>query len=108
MTERSCKTCAADSLTCEPKKKLEIFFESAGMNECFRSEKNEIMDIVGGVCGNYIKSEEKQIMKTESKKESIRDQILEMTAKRKGCKVSDLESKQDKHGNIHVRMKKDG
>jgi len=31
--------------------------------------------------------------------------ILEMTAKQKGCKVEDLESKVDKHGNVHVRIK---
>ncbi|KKL89077.1 hypothetical protein LCGC14_1918260 [marine sediment metagenome] len=38
-------------------------------------------------------------------KEQMRKEIVEMTANQKGCKVEDLESKVDKHGNVHVRIK---
>lgn len=31
--------------------------------------------------------------------------ILKMTAKKKGCKVSDLQWRRDEHGNIHIRRK---
>lgn len=41
-----------------------------------------------------------------SKQEQMRKEIVEMTARNKGCKVEDLESKVDKHGNVHVRRKK--
>lgn len=41
-----------------------------------------------------------------SQQEQMRKEIVEMTAKNKSCKVEDLESKVDKHGNVHVRRKK--
>lgn len=34
--------------------------------------------------------------------------ILQMTAEKKGCKVSDLQWKRDKWGNIHVRLREKG
>ena len=37
--------------------------------------------------------------------DSEAEAILEMTARRKGCKVEDLQYKRDKYGNIHVRRR---
>lgn len=34
--------------------------------------------------------------------------LLKMVAKKKKCKVSDLEWRRDKFGAIHIRKKKDG
>lgn len=31
--------------------------------------------------------------------------ILKMTAEKKGCKVSDLQWRRDKYGNIHIRKR---
>lgn len=36
------------------------------------------------------------------------NEILQMTAKKKHCKVEDLQWKADRHGNIHTRIRKNG
>ena len=38
-------------------------------------------------------------------KSECEKQILEMTARNKGCKIEDLESRTDKFGNVHVRRR---
>ncbi len=44
-------------------------------------------------------------LRTKEEKMDEVNAILRMTAERKCCKVSDLEWKRDKYGNIHIRMK---
>ena len=50
-------------------------------------------------------SERKPDLRTKEEKMDEVNAILRMTAKKKGCKVSDLEWKKDKYGAIHIRRK---
>ncbi len=52
-------------------------------------------------------TEQKPDTRTQAEKMNEVNAILKMVAGNKGCKVSDLEWKRDKYGNIHIRQKKD-
>lgn len=50
-------------------------------------------------------TEQKHDIRTKEEKMDEVNAILRMTARNKGCKVSDLQWKRDKYGNIHIRMR---
>ena len=50
-------------------------------------------------------TEQKPDTRTKEDKMAEVNALLKMTADKKGCKVSDLEWKRDKYGNIHIRRR---
>ena len=50
-------------------------------------------------------TEQKPDTRTKEDKMAEVNALLKMTAEKKSCKVSDLEWKRDKYGNIHIRRK---